>query len=268
MCFVCDRIWYAARFDRNRLPEAIDDVYVRNWFRWPEYGVEQAVAMHRQTHHPTVFNQPQALVFVTAELDMQLDRRTRYADPLRRVVTLPHPFVYGAARQVAVFCQSSQLRQLAESCGVAIVGGTELIKQFQSGALAADQFDYFVGHPELAHELVAVRGLLRRRFPSIKDGTLTTDLAVAIDRFRHGLELSSERDERQLDFAQVVVPVGRLHMPAEHVAANVAAVVAELAAARPRGHSRPFVTRLSSWCHPAPERLDLQLRPLLEAAQP
>ncbi|XP_043234063.1 39S ribosomal protein L1, mitochondrial-like isoform X2 [Amphibalanus amphitrite] len=254
------------RFDRERLPEPIDDVYVRNWFRWREHAVEEAVAMHRQTHHPTVFNQPEALMFVTAELDMQLDKKTRYADPVRRVVSLPHPFEYRPPREVAVFCQSAELRQLAESRGVAVVGGTELIKQFQSGAMAADQFDYFVGHPELAQELLPIRGLLRRRFPSIKDGTLTTELGATIDRFRHGLELSSERDERQLDFAQVVAPVGRLHMPAEHVAANVAALVADLASARPRGHTRPFVTRLTSWCHPAPERLDLQLRPLLEEA--
>ena len=223
--------------------------------------------MHRQTHHPTVFNQPEALLFVTAELDVQMDRKTRYADPVRRVLSMPHRFEYQPARELAVFCQSAELRQLAESRGVTVVGGTELIKQFQSGALAADQFDYFVGHPELAQELVPIRGLLRRRFPSIKDGSLTTELTAAIDRFRHGLELSSERDERQLDFAQVVVPVGRLHMPAEHLAANVSAVVAELAAARPRGHTRPFVTRLTSWCHPVPERFDLDLRPLLRAAQ-
>ncbi|XP_037076623.1 39S ribosomal protein L1, mitochondrial-like [Pollicipes pollicipes] len=255
------------RVNRYRLPEPVDDVYVRNWFRWPEYRMEQAVEMHRETHHPTVYNRPHELLFATIELDMQMDKRTRFADPVRQVVTLPHAFEFAAPREVAVFCQSAAARQLAEQIGVTVYGGSELIKQFQSGAMMADDFDYFVAHPEMMSELVAIRGLLRRRFPSLRDGSLTVDLAAAVDRFRSGLEYASERDERQPDFAQVVAPVGKLSMPTDQLIANLTALLTDLQAARPRGHTRPFVTRVSSWCQPAPEKFDIDFAALLEPAR-
>lgn len=222
--------------------------------------------MHRETHHPTIYNRPNELLFTTIELDMQLDKKTRYADPLRAVVTLPHPFEFVPPREVAVFVQSEPLRQLAAELGVTVVGGTELIKQFQAGNLLVDDFSYFVAHPEIASEMLPLRGLMRRKFPGLKDGSLTTELASAVNRFRLGLEYSSERDERQLDFAQVVVPVGRLQQPTQHLAANLATLLGDIQAAKPRNHSRDFVTRVITWCQPATERFDIDRHALMRTA--
>jgi len=255
------------RFDRSRLPEAIDDVYMRNWFRWPEHQLKAAVAMHRETHHPTVYNRPDELVWLTAELDLQMDKRTRFADAVRRVLVLPHEFEYAEPREVAVFCQSAAQRELVTSLGVTVVGGGELIKQFQSGALMADDFAYFVAHPDMMEPLAVIRGLLRsRRYPSFANGSVATDLAAAVGRFRSGLEYSSEKDEFQQDFAQVTAPFGRLSMPDTQLAENFATLLNDMAAARPRGHNRQFVTRVSTWCQPKTEVLDIDFQPILLAA--
>jgi hypothetical protein len=43
---------------------------------------------------------------------------------------------------------------------------------FQSGELSLKDFHFVVAHPDILPELVSVRGLLKRKFPSQKSGTL------------------------------------------------------------------------------------------------
>ena len=42
------------------------------------YTVEEAIAMHRETHHSTQANLPDALVHACIELDMALDKKVLY----------------------------------------------------------------------------------------------------------------------------------------------------------------------------------------------
>ena len=43
-------------------------------FFWQVYTVEQANTMHRETHHPTLLDLPNALLHAEIELDMSSDK--------------------------------------------------------------------------------------------------------------------------------------------------------------------------------------------------
>jgi hypothetical protein len=43
---------------------------------------------------------------------------------------------------------------------------------FQSGELSLQDFHFIVAHPDILPELVSVRGLMKRKFPTQKSGTL------------------------------------------------------------------------------------------------
>lgn len=41
------------------------------YYRWVVYTVEEAIKAHQETHHPTMYNQPDALVFANVEFNME-----------------------------------------------------------------------------------------------------------------------------------------------------------------------------------------------------
>ena len=47
-----------------------DDVYPLKYYRWVVYTAEDAVRAHQQTHHPSMYNVPDALVFAHIEFNM------------------------------------------------------------------------------------------------------------------------------------------------------------------------------------------------------
>lgn len=47
-----------------------DDVFPMKYYRWVTYSAEEAVKLHQETHHPTMYNVPDALVFAEIYLNM------------------------------------------------------------------------------------------------------------------------------------------------------------------------------------------------------
>lgn len=41
------------------------------YYRWPVYTAEEAVKAHQETHHPTMYNLPDALVYAKVEMNME-----------------------------------------------------------------------------------------------------------------------------------------------------------------------------------------------------
>lgn len=41
---------------------------------------------------------------------------------------------------------------------------------FQRGKITLPDFAFVIAHPEVLHELTVIRGLLRKKFPSIEGG--------------------------------------------------------------------------------------------------
>lgn len=57
-------------------------------------------------------------------------------------------------------------------------------------------------------ELVALRGLLKRRFPNPKAGTLDVNVLQAVDKFMNGINYSATKDEYEKDYGVINTVIG------------------------------------------------------------
>lgn len=63
--------------DDSKKPEPIDNVWISKLHKWKIHSFEEAVQNHRETHHPTIYNLPNALINAFIELDMQVKRKEK-----------------------------------------------------------------------------------------------------------------------------------------------------------------------------------------------
>lgn len=97
---------------------------------------------------------------------------------------------------------------MAREAGAALVGGVELVKEIQTGALALQDFQYVIAHPNILPELVSLRGLMKKKFPNTKNATLTPNIIESITRYLHGINYSGKKDEYEKDFGIVETTLG------------------------------------------------------------
>lgn len=63
------------KFDDSWKQICTDNVYPTKYYRWKVYPFEEAIQCHRETHHPTMYNEPNAPLNVVIELDMQGEKK-------------------------------------------------------------------------------------------------------------------------------------------------------------------------------------------------
>ena len=132
----------------------------------PVYSLKEAIENHRETHHPTILNKPNAVVNAFIELNMRREKKNKYLDRFTRIINTPHIFTYGEnQRTVLAFSKNLQEQENAKNAGADLVGGVELIRKIQNGTLAFKEYDCVVAHADILTDLLLVRGLLKRRFP-------------------------------------------------------------------------------------------------------
>lgn len=233
-----------------------DDVFPLKYYRWVIYSAEDAVKAHQETHHPSMYNQPDAYVYAQIEFNMAAAKKNRYMDSFTRLSILPHPFPREEERTVLAFCKGPEMSKEVLEAGATTAGGAELIKKIQDGQLKIFEYDYVIAHPNIITELVPIRGLMKKKFPTIKTGTLDTDLKALVKKFAGGTQYRVVRDEKQDNFGSVQVAVGRLNMDAKQVAANIEALLKDLQSIRPKREGL-FITRCIIVSPPSPERLKI-----------
>jgi large subunit ribosomal protein L1 len=128
--------------------------------------------------------------------------------------------------RVAVFAQGDKARE-AEEAGADVVGAEDLAKQIQDGF---DDFDVAIATPDL----MPVVGRLGRilgpagKMPNPKVGTVTMDLAKAIDESKSGkIEYRTDRN------AIVHLVIGKRDFEEQALLENYAAVIDEMIRAKP-----------------------------------
>lgn len=212
----------------------------------PAHGKKyrEAVAkFDKQAAHPA--NEAVALVkeMATAKFDetveaaFQLGIDPRKADQLvRGTVALPH----GTGKQVrvAVFAPADKARE-AEEAGADLVGGKELVAEIAEGREL--DFDLAIATPDMMAEVGKLGRILGPRglMPNPKAGTVTPDVAKAVNEFKAGrIEYRNDR------FGNVHVPVGKASFTAEQLLANLAAVAAEIVRVKPASAKGRYVKKL------------------------
>ncbi|CAH0399283.1 unnamed protein product [Chilo suppressalis] len=222
--------------------EPMDDVYPLKYYRWVVYSAEDAVRAHQETHHPTMYNQPDALVYAQVEFNMQGVKKNRYIDNFTRLSLLPHMFPRDEERTILVFCKGQELIKEASDAGATTAGSTELVKKIQEGQLKLSDYDYVIAHPNIITDLVPIRGLMKKRFPNVRAGTLDPQVGVLVKKFAAGVQYRVVKDEHQQNHGSVEVPIGRLNMEPKLVAENIEALLKDMQSVRPRRDGL-FITR-------------------------
>uniref|UniRef100_A0A1A9WY60 Large ribosomal subunit protein uL1m n=1 Tax=Glossina brevipalpis TaxID=37001 RepID=A0A1A9WY60_9MUSC len=233
-----------------------DNCYVRKYYRWVVYTVAEAIQCHRETHHPSIYNEPNAPLMVDVELNMQAEKSTKYVENFQRMAVVPHKFDHGEERRILVFAKGNDEIEKARQAGGTLVGGVELIKNITEGELLLADYRYVIAHTNILPELVALRGLLKRKFPNPKSETLGINLSQMITRFADGISYTANKDEHQQDYGLISTCVGTLNMDTQHLEENLSFLLKDIDTMRPKREGR-FITRVLLRSPPSPEVLKI-----------
>ena len=183
------------------------------------YTVAEAVAFLKAAPKKCKFDE-------SVDLAIKLDIDTKQADQLvRGSFSLPK----GTGKTMRVICfADGALADAARAAGAVEAGGEELAKKVDGGWL---EFDVAVAHPATMRyvgrlgKVLGPKGLM----PSPKSGTVTTDVAKAVQEFKAG-----KIEFRNDTFGNVHVTVGKLSFANADLEANVKAMLDHITAIRPQ----------------------------------
>ena len=155
---------------------------------------------------------------------------------VRGTVVLPHGT--GKKVRVAVFCKGEYERQ-AKDAGADIVGANELIDKVSGGFL---DFDCAIATPEMMKDLSKLGKVLGPRglMPSPKTGTVTNDIAKAIEDVKRG-KVEFRVDKQ----GGIHLSVGKISFQTDMLNDNASRVIEAIDEARPSSVKGKFVKSLT-----------------------
>jgi large subunit ribosomal protein L1 len=173
----------------------------------------------------------------TLEVAMRLGVDPKHADQMvRGTVVLPHGL--GTVSRVLVFATGDKVRE-AEEAGADVVGGEELAKRIEGGWM---EFDSVVATPDMMRvvgrlgKVLGPRGLM----PNPKAGTVTTDVAKAVQEIKAG------KVEFRVDKTGIIhAPVGKLSFGTDQLRDNAEALIGAVLKAKPSAAKGKYVRGLS-----------------------
>ncbi len=174
----------------------------------------------------------------TVEAVFKLGIDPRNADQLvRGTVALPHGT--GKTVRIAVFASGEKLAE-AEGAGADVVGGKEFVESLAGGASL--EFDLAIATPDMMAEVGKLGRILGPRglMPNPKAGTVTMDVAKAVEEFKGGkIEYRNDR------YGNVAAPVGKVSFEAAQLYENLSALATEIMRARPAAAKGTYVKNIS-----------------------
>ena len=162
----------------------------------------------------------------TVEAHIKLGVDSRHADQqVRGAVVLPHGT--GKTKRVLVFAKGAKAAE-AEAAGADFVGAEELVQKIQGENWF--EFDIVFATQYMMCVVCRLGRVLGPKglMPNPKSGTVTFDVAKAIDEIKAG------KVEYRLDKTNIIhVPVGKVSFGGEKLAENFAALMDAIVKAKP-----------------------------------
>ena len=173
----------------------------------------------------------------TIELHVRLGVDPRHADQqVRGAVVLPH----GTGKTVKVLAITSGANiEKALAAGADYAGADEYIAQIQQGWL---DFDLVIATPDMMPKLGRLGKILGTKglMPNPKSGTVTFDVAKAIDEIKAG------KVEYRLDKTNIIhVTVGKVSFGGEKLTENFAALMDAIVKAKPAAAKGQYLRSIS-----------------------
>src|SRR3954449_6428100 len=161
----------------------------------------------------------------TVELALRLGVDPKHADQMvRGTVVLPHGL--GKSKKVLAIAGGDKQREATEA-GADHVGGEEMVEKIQGGFM---DFDAVVATPDMMRavgklgKVLGPRGLM----PNPKTGTVTTDIAKAVQEIKAG------KVEFRVDKTGIIhAPIGKVSFPPQNLIENAHALVDSILKAKP-----------------------------------
>ncbi len=168
----------------------------------------------------------------TAKFDESIDVTIRLGvDPRKadQIVrgTVALPAGTGKTVRVAVFTSNSESAAAATEAGADLVGGEELVAEVEGGML---DFDLAIASPEMMPQVGKLGRVLGPRglMPNPKTGTVTPDVAKAVEQFKGGtVEYRTDR------YGNIAVSIGKASFEPADLMRNFATLVDELNKVKP-----------------------------------
>ena len=172
----------------------------------------------------------------SVDLHFSLNVDPKKSDQMvRGTVVLPHGT--GKKVRVAVFCKGEHEHQAREA-QADYVGGLDLIEKVSAGFL---DFDCAIATPEMMKDLSRLGKILGPRglMPSPKTGTVTNDIAKAIEDVKKG-KVEFRVDKQ----GGVHLAVGKISFDEQKLYENASRVIESLNEARPSSVKGKFLNSL------------------------
>ena len=203
-----------------------------------------AADLYDRDHHHTgrealelVKSFPGAKFDESVDVAIRLGVDPRKADQMVRG-TVALPAGTGKDVRVAVFA-AGEAADAARAAGADVVGADDLAAEVEAGKM---DFDLVIASPDMMPlvgrlgRTLGPRGLM----PNPKTGTVTPDVAKAVEEFKGGkVEYRTDR------YGNVQVPVGKASFEPDALAKNFFAIIDELNRAKPASAKGGYIKKVT-----------------------
>ena len=193
-----------------------------------QYSIEEAVALMKETS-TVKFD-------ATVELSFSLNVDPRHADQqIRGAMVLPNGT--GKSQKVAVVAQGDKAKA-AQEAGADFVGDMDIIEQIQKGWFG---FDVLIATPDMMGKLGKLGRVLGPKglMPNPKTGTVTMDVAKAVDEVKKGKV--TYRGDRE---GNLNVIIGKASFDNDKLVENFKAIYGVIAKARPAAVKGTYMKKI------------------------
>ncbi len=193
------------------------------------YKLEEAAELLRKAHF-VKFDE-------TVELVLNLGVDPKQSDQMvRGTVVLPHGL--GKSKRVVVIASGDKVRE-AQEAGADFVGGEDLVQKITEGWI---DYEAVIATPDMMRSAGKLGKVLgpRGMMPNPKTGTVTTDVAKAVQEIKAG------KVEFRLDKTGIIhSPVGKISFTAQALAGNAHALLAAIQKAKPAAAKGKYIKKIT-----------------------
>lgn len=210
--------------DESKPDPPTDDVYFMEKFRPKRFSLDEILEFHRQSVHPDIFNQPDALVTATVELNLKMKiKKKKFIEKIDSTLCYPHLFQYAVKpRKIVALCPKPEDQEAAREAGAIIAGGIEIAQQLRSKQLTERDFDHLVCQTSFLTDFAAVKTMKAQPyFPTKARGNFGDNMAELVRYFKDGIDYSLKKKPEEPEYGFIECYFGRLNMPNDQLSENL-----------------------------------------------